>query len=197
MVQQIGQIPAQLQQMKTQQLQQADIAAQIKERNSVAASRDASAKGLAAVDQIMSTAMKTDPDTGVASFDRNVFEQGLAKSGQGHLYPQYAEMLDKLDASAAARNKEGRKMLAQTLFGIDQAGYTPESVLSGAAFLKANHVVTDDHLAPILGAVGTDPSPESIKKTIGALASSLPEYRELVESETTRQAGLAKTKAEA
>jgi hypothetical protein len=192
----IGQIPQQMQAQKTRDVQMQDVKAQIDERNAVAAQRKAATDGLAAVDHIMKSAMVPDPQTGVVSFDRKVFEQGLAQSGQGHLYPQYAEMLDKLDSAASKRNADARSMIAQVIYGIHEHGDTPDALLSGAAYLKANQLVTDEHLSPILGAIGANPTPDNIKATLDKLTDGMPEYRQLVEAEGKRKADQAKTAAE-
>ena len=42
---------------------------------------------------VMQTSLKQDPTTGVFSFDRPTFEQGLIQGGMGHLYPTLAETL--------------------------------------------------------------------------------------------------------
>ena len=194
--QSVAAMPAQIQQAQRAQLVDANLASEITDRNAQATQRTAALKANTAVDQIMQTSLKQDPTTGVFSFDRPSFEQGLIQGGMGHLYPTLAETLDKLDASATKRNAEGRTMLAETLVGIGKAGYTPQSVLSGAAFLKANQVITNDHLQPVLDAITADPSPANIQAVVTKLGTAIPEYGKLLDAEETRKAGLAKTTAD-
>lgn len=188
----VGQIPAQMQQQQYRNLQMRDIQGQIAERDAKAAQMQVAMRGQQAVDGLMATSFDNDPTTGVSTFNRPKFEQGLAQSGQGHLYPQYAEMLDRMDASAAKRNAEGRELLANAIYGIQQDNYSPQSVITAAAYLKANGVVNNDHIQPALSLLN---DPAGLKSHIDSLGSSLPEYRKLVESEETRKAGLAETQA--
>ena len=201
----VGAIPQQMQQMQMQGLQRQNIQSEIADRNSQAAERAATLKkmqgveaGNKAIDQIMQTSMEPDPETGVMTFKRQPFEQGVIQAGYGHQLPALAETLDKLDASAAKRNAEGRTMLAHSLIGVEQAGYTPESVLHAAAYLKANGLVTSDHLTPALAAMSSDggTTPEAIKALVDDMGRNIPEYQALKTAETTRVAGLKKTAAE-
>ena len=206
-VQNIGQtiasIPGQIQQYKAAEQQQQFRRAQISDMQAQEQQRVAAAKRLEGVDQankaidgIMQQSMRPDPSTGVVSFDRPTFEQQLVQGGMGHLYPQLAETLDKLDASASKRNAEGRSMLAHSLVGIEQAGYTPDAVLSAAAYLKANNVISADHLQPVLAALADDSSPETVKRIVTGLGQQIPEYQALKTAEEKRTADLAKSKAE-
>lgn len=148
------------------------------------------------IDGLMNTAFKADPDTGVFTFDRPTFEQGLVQSGMGHLYPQMAEHLDKLDESTAKLTKARNESVARSLVGIGDAGYTPEAFLTAAAYLKKNGAITDAHLQPVQAAVAADPSPENIKSLVMKLGGGMPEYQQLIQAGDTRKAGLAKTQAE-
>ncbi len=206
-VQTLGQLPQQVMQQQRQAQMQAldvqktqaqigDMQAQQKEREAAAQKQQRLDQMNQGIDTLMKNSFKDDPQTGVSTFDRPTFEQGLVQSGMGHLYPQMAETLDKLDASAAKRNAESRVMLANTLDGIAKAGYTPEAVMSGAAYLKKNNLITQDHLAPVLDAVAADSSPQAIQKVVDGLGQSIPEYRQLQDAEAKRKADLAKTVAE-
>jgi hypothetical protein len=206
-IQTLSQIPAQWQQQQQQQKTQAlqtertraeiaDLKAQADQRAVAARKAQAVEDQNAYVDRLMKEAFEDDPATGVSSFNRQRFEKGLVDGGQGHLYPDLSETLDKLDASTAKRAKEGRTALADTLIGIERAGYTQLSVLTGAAYLKKNRYITDEHLQPILEAMADDPSPEHIKGFVTRLGEALPEYRAAREAEDKRQADLAKTQAE-
>lgn len=202
-VQGIAGIPAQIQQQKRTALQDehvkaqtAELVAQAQERASVAKQKDAALKAQSYIDQTMQTAMKSDPETGVRTFDRPTFEKGLIDGGMGHLYPQLAETLDKLDASASKRNAESRTMLAYSLLGIEKAGYTPESMLSAAAYLKANHVITDDHLQPVIDSLSADPTSETVKRIVTTLGGNMKEYGELQTADAKRKADATKLEAE-
>lgn len=197
-----AQIPVMLQQQKAQQVglereqaQIADIKAQQAQREAAANKQKAIDQQNAVIDGIMQTSMKQDPDTGVFSFDRPTFEQGLVSGGLGHLYPSMAETLDKLDASAAQRNKVGRDMLARTLYGVEQAGYTPDAAISAMAYLKANGLATSDHLQPVLSALADDASPETVKGLVEKLGGALPEFQALRQQGQKQAAELEETKA--
>jgi hypothetical protein len=193
----VMQLQAQSRAAQMQKLQQANLVSEIQDRNAQAQQRIAGQKANQAVDTIMAQSLKQDPQTGVYTFDRPTFEQGLIQGGNGHLYPSLAETLDKLDASAAKRNAEARGMFAETLIGIEKAGFTPESVMAGAAYLKANQVATNEHIQPVLDAIAADPSPENIKGIVTRLGTALPEYGARKDAEEKRLAELAKTKGEA
>lgn len=206
-VQQLGQLPGQvIQQQRAGQLQAleaqktkaqiTDMAAQQQQRVAAADKAQKLDQMNQGIDTIMQKSMKDDPETGVSTFDRPTFEQGLVQAGMGHLYPQMAETLDKLDASASKRNAEGRSMLANSLVGVAQAGYTPEAVMSAGAYLKKNNLITQDHLAPVLDAVASDSSPQAIKKVIDGLGQNLPEYRQLMEGEAKKKTDSLKAQAE-
>lgn len=199
----VAAIPGQIQQQKRQGIQDAHIAAQTNELKSQA---DARAAGIAKqqrldaqnkyIDDIMKTSMKDDPETGVSTFDRAVFEKGLIGSGLGHLYPDLAETMDKLDASAAKRNTESRAMLSDALVGVAKAGYTPQAALSAAAYLKKNRVVGDEQLQPILEALADDSTPEGVKRVVDGLGQNQKGYQDWASNEEKRKADLAKTVAD-
>lgn len=199
----IGAIPRQMQQQKIAALTAEKTKAEIVDLKAQADQRAAAAKKAQVLDQqngyidnVMNDALVVDPETGVASFKRDRAEQGLIKSGMGHLYPQLAETFDKLDASASKRNAESRTMLGDTLVGIGKMGYTHEAALSGAAYLKKNRVVGDDQLQAVLGELANDPSPPNVKRIVDTLGQSLPSYQNWADAEAKRQADLAKTTAE-
>lgn len=199
----VGAIPGQIERGKIQALDSQQKVAQITDLRAQADQRVAAARKQKAVDDqnnyidmVMQKSMKPDPETGVISFDRPTFEQGLVSSGMGHLYPTLAETLDKLDASAAKRNAESKTMLAHGLLGIEQAGYTPESVLSTAAYLKANGVIKAEQLLPVQEAMAENPSPENIKRIVSTLAGNLPQYQAEKDASAKKAADLAKTNAE-
>jgi len=203
MAQQLGQIPGQVQQMQAQQQHKALVDQQIASGKAQEAQRladvetkDRAAKLTQTVDRIYQTAFTDDPETGISTFDRKKVEDGLLKSGNGHLYPTMVEHLDKLDASARAIAGERRVMVARSLQAIADGGYTPEAVATQAAYLKKNGAVTDDHLAPMLQTAAGDPSPDNIKAMVTRMGASLPEYRQLQQAEEKRQTDLAKTRAE-
>ena len=176
-------------QMRTQEMQQRGLQmqqAQIGIQKGMAAE-----KQMQVIDQLMASSMKPDADTGVYSFDRGTFEQGLVQQGQGHLYPQMSETLDKLDQSAAKMATERRQLLARSIFAVNQAGNTPESVLTAIAYLKKNGAVTDEHVQPIMQAIQQDASPQSIGALMTKMGAGLPEYRDLMNAEEKRKSDLA------
>jgi hypothetical protein len=149
------------------------------------------------LDKIMATGFKEDPDSGIFTFDRATVEQGMLQGGLGHNYPAMAAHLDALDTSARKRAEDGRLMGARTLVGIGDAGYTPESLLSGAAYLLKNQVMTKEKLQPVLDAANADPSPDNIKRIVTTLGAGIPQYQDLLKGEEKRQAELAKMRTEA
>lgn len=165
------------------------------ERQQQIAAQQRLAQSTHVVDGLMQTAFDTDPDTGVSTFNRDKFQQGLAQSGQGHLYPQYAEMLDKMDQSSQKIAAEKRALVARTIMGIQQAGNTPESVLSGLAYLKKNGAISDDHVQPVLQEIAKNPTPENIGGMMTRLAGALPEYQDLLHGEEKRKADLGLVQA--
>lgn len=148
------------------------------------------------IDKLMSTSMKTDETTGVSSFDRHAFEQGLIQGGLGHMYPQLDETLNKLDESQAKINAERDQSVARSIFAVQQAGNTPGAVQMAAAYLKKNRLIDDSHLQPVLDAVHQDESPENIGRVMQALGQGMPAYQSLVNTEEKRKADLAKSSAE-
>lgn len=149
------------------------------------------------IGQLMQTAFTEDPDTGIPTFDRDKFSKGLVQAGLGYKMPEISESLDKMDASAASMAAARRKLIAQTIFTTQQNGATPQAVQMGIAYLRKQHAITDEHANAMIQAISTNQDPQSIDAVLRQIGSTLPEYRELQNAEETRQAGLAKTKAEA
>lgn len=193
---QIQQVRAQQQQQQLRQQQINSNQALEEERRQQIGARQRAEQQTQQLDTLLSHAFKPDPETGVFTFDRSTVEQGLMQGGMGHLYPTMVEHLDKLDETAKRRAADGRSMVAQSLVGIGDAGYTPQALISGAAYLKKNGVITDDHLKPILDAAAADPSPENIKGLVTKLGGGMPEYQNLLSAKEKDKAALAKTQAE-
>lgn len=183
-------------QKQTADVLNAERTAQTEDRQLSIAQKQKVEQQNAAIDQLMSTAMKDDPTTGVSTFDRPTFEQGLIKQGLGHLYPTLAEHLDKLDQTSAKVAADRRTQVARSILAVQDAGNTPGAVYTAAAYLQKNGAITRDHMAPILAGIADDPSPEHIDAMMKQLGEGLPEYRELLNNETKRKADLAKTTAE-
>jgi len=186
----------QAQQEKFRAAQITDIEAQAEQRRAAATKQKTLETQNAYIDKIMQTSMKDDPETGVSSFDRTTFEQGLIGSGMGHLYPSLAETLDKLDASASKRNTESRAMVSESLVGVAKLGYTHEAALGAAAFLKKNRAISDDQLNTALDALADDPSPAGVKRVVDGLGQNLKGYQDWASNEQKRTTDLAKTVAE-
>lgn len=167
------------------------------DRRQQLATRQRTEQQTAQIDQLMSSAMDDDPQTGISTFNRQKFEQSLLQSNLGHLYPQMAEHLDKLDASTAKFAGERRQLLARSILAVQDAGNTPNAVMTAVAYLKKNGALTDDRVQPILQAVDADPSPEGIGRLMAQLGQGIPEYRELANAEEKRKAELRETNAKA
>lgn len=150
----------------------------------------------AKLDTMMQGAFTADPDSGIFTFDRGMLEQSMVQGGMGHLLPTMTGHMDALDASAKKRAAEGRVMVAQTLVGIEDAGDTADALLSGAAYLQKNGVITADKLAPMLQAVAADPTPANIKALRTQLGGALPEYQALVTSRAKGKSDLAHQEAQ-
>lgn len=193
---QLGEIRAQQQEAQLRQQQIASNQAAEQSRRQQLAAAERGVAETHQLDQLMSSAFVQDPESGISTFDRPTFEQGLVKGGLGHLYPTLSEHLDKLDASAKKRQAEGRTMLAQGIVAISDAGNTPESLVSTGAYLLKNGVITPEHLQPILDAAKADPSPANIGALLTKIGSAIPEYQALVTAREKGKADLAKTQAE-
>ncbi len=193
---QLAQIRAQQQEQQLRQQQISASQAQEADRRNALAAAQRLQQQQTQIDGLMQHAFTQDPDTGVSSFNRDTFQQGLIQGGLGHLYPQLSETLDKLDESSAKIAAERRNLVARSLMGIEQAGNTPEAVTSAVAYLQKNNAITPDHAAPILQAIAADPSPENVKSMLGKVGAAIPEYRDLQNAEESRKATLAKTQAE-
>lgn len=148
------------------------------------------------INQLVQKAFKIDPDTGVAMFDRPTLEQAMVQSGNFDRYPAMVEHIDRMEESSRKMAAERRTTIARTLVGITEQGNKPGDLLAGAAFLKANGAVTDDHLQSVLQALGPDDSPEAVGALVDKLGSGLPEYRDLRNAEAKRKSDLAHVNAE-
>lgn len=132
------------------------------------------------IDQLMNDAM-VDDGSGVSTFDRQKFQQGMVGQGLGHMYPAMAETLDKWDESALKLQKQKNELYAQTILGIHEHGDTPDGVLSAVAYLKKARLISDEESSTLVDGVSADPSPDGIKGLLDKVSAHIPEYRKLAE----------------
>lgn len=157
---------------------------QARQSQQVAAQRKQQYEGT--VNALMSDAM-TEDASGVSTFDRQKFQQGMTAQGLGAQYVSMSETLDKWDASALALQKQRNTLFAQTILGIHEHGDTPEGVLSAVAYLKKARLISDEESGTLIDGVSQDPSPEAIGRLLDGVAAHIPEYRSLVQAESERK----------
>lgn len=207
MAQQLGQIPSQVidqqQQMQAAKqrydLNQQAIAsnkALEQQRLEEVATKQRAAANQKMLDQLYGHAFVQDPDTGTFTFKRDLVEQGLAQSGQGHLLPQITKDLDAMDTAAQAGAAKRRTTVAQALHNITTQGFTNESALTNLAYLKQNHLIPEDRMQAMLDQLAQDGSPDAVKALVTRVGGALPEYQQLVNTEAERVAKLKKLEAE-
>lgn len=188
---------AQAQQLRVGQQQIQNNEALMEQRREDVAIKQRAVEGQQIVAHTMQTAFKTDPDTGVSTFDPDQVRTALVQQGRGDLLPTISEQLDKMGQSAENFAASRRQLLAQSIFAAQQSGSTPNAVLSTVAMLQKNGAITPEHAQSVIQAVSQKSDPQSIDQMLTQLGGTLPEYRKLVNDEETRKANLAKTNAEA
>lgn len=200
MAQQLGQIPNQMiaQQQQLQESQQKIATAKAAEadRQAQAKVREQATKNQETLDALYKNAFVQDPESGTFTFKRDLVEQGLAQSGQGHLYPKIMADLDAMDTAAQAGAAKRRTTVAQAFHNVAKQGYTTESALSNLAYLKQNHLIPEDRMQALQDAIAQDGSPAGIQALVARVGGALPEYGALVNAEEKRLADLAHVKAQ-
>lgn len=194
--QQVGQIPQQIQQQKEQGIRDAATQAQTAATTAATAERVSKQQQDAYVDRIMKDALVPDPQTGTTKIDRAKFEANLVSGGQGHLYKEWQPALDAMEDKAMRRAAVNRELWADVLVGIHRAGDTPQSMLTGMAYLKSNGAISDAAYTSAQAQLEQDASPTGIKAFVDQAGSKIPEFGAALTTFQKQQADLAKSTAD-
>lgn len=190
-------------QLKQQEMQEQDRAALQQQRQAQAARQQQQAaqqqqemKSQQVVDQLMNGAMTQDEEGAPWKLDRAKFEQSMVQTGNGHYVLKMSEALDKFDERAKRIASERNTAIAETIQSVHELGNTPGALQAGVAMLLKNRYIDPSHAQPLLEAADQAQSPEAIEQMLKQLGQGMPEYRKLMEAETTRRTGQAKSAAD-
>lgn len=185
----VGNIPGQIQQAKTSEMQQAHLkaqaledTAQAQERIQATAQREALLKAQQTIDGLMKSSIETDPTSGLTTYNRSKLQQGMTESGLGHLWPQYSEALDKADASIAKLHDAHASAIQHVATLVDLAGNDPVVFTNEIQRGIQNRLFTEQEVAPYLAQAERDP--QSIAKITTLLMNKKTELHNVSPGET-------------
>lgn len=110
------------------------------------------------IDDLMNSATVADPETGIVTYDRNKLQAGFAQSGIGHLWPQYADLLDKSDASLKTLKETHKAALLDVFRIVDASENDPTVAMNELKRGIKNGLFTEAEAAPYAEAFQRDPT---------------------------------------
>ncbi len=191
--QSIGEIPAQMAKTKALNLQAQDVQAQIDERKAHAAKVQQEDAENQQVDRAFQESLRPDGTVDLQAFSSKI---------PGSKQQVYLPLIEKVNAAAEADKQKKESVAAHAFFSAYKGG-TPASLITAAKMGVAAKAMTPEDLQQIqqiAGAIASGPveAQEGSTRTLAAhLGSHFPQFQDLLDKDTSTQAGLLKTQAEA
>lgn len=143
--------------IRKMQLDTAQLGLDAAKRTDLDASRQRSAGG--AIETVLRSAAVTDPQTGVATYDRAKLQAGLAEVGIGQAeFAKYQPVLDASDAAIATVKKAHVEAIQNSARLVDLAGNDPTVFAAEIRRGIANKLFTEQEAQPYLDAAQRDPA---------------------------------------